>query len=57
MWIGGIGPTDQLNIVKSSSDGPTMIDQAAWINLPVGYNLVDHVNVSVPGMVEVALTR
>ncbi|GFF94128.1 cellobiose dehydrogenase [Aspergillus udagawae] len=40
----GIGPTDQLNIVKSSSDGPTMIDQSAWINLPVGMNLVDHVN-------------
>ncbi|KAF4249686.1 hypothetical protein CNMCM8057_007410 [Aspergillus fumigatus] len=40
----GIGPSDQLEIVKSSSDGPTMIDESAWINLPVGMNLVDHVN-------------
>jgi cellobiose dehydrogenase (acceptor) len=45
MQTGGIGPADQLDIVKSSSDGPTMIDKSAWINLPVGNNLVDHVNV------------
>jgi hypothetical protein len=45
--IGGIGPTDQLNVVKSSStDGATMISQDQWINLPVGYNLDDHVGVS-----------
>jgi cellobiose dehydrogenase (acceptor) len=43
---GGIGPTDQLNVVKSSStDGATMISQDQWINLPVGYNLDDHVGV------------
>lgn len=24
-----------------------MIDSASWINLPVGYNLVDHVNVRI----------
>ncbi|PHH55190.1 Cellobiose dehydrogenase [Ceratocystis fimbriata CBS 114723] len=40
----GIGPTDQLSIVKNSTDGPTMIDQAQWINLPVGHNLEDHTN-------------
>ncbi|KAK5663896.1 hypothetical protein OQA88_105 [Cercophora sp. LCS_1] len=40
----GIGPKDQLDIVKASSDGPTMIDEASWINLPVGYNLDDHLN-------------
>lgn len=45
--IGGIGPTDQLNVVKSSpNDGATMISQDQWINLPVGYNLDDHVGVS-----------
>jgi cellobiose dehydrogenase (acceptor) len=50
MQTGGIGPADQLDIVKSSSDGPTMIDKSAWINLPVGMNLVDHVNVRPPGV-------
>lgn len=42
---GGIGPTDQLNIVKNSTDGETMIKSDSWINLPVGYNLNDHVGV------------
>ncbi|QKX62083.1 uncharacterized protein TRUGW13939_09239, partial [Talaromyces rugulosus] len=40
----GIGPTDQLQIVQSSTDGPTMISNTSWIDLPVGYNLDDHVN-------------
>jgi len=43
---GGIGPKDQLDIVKSSSDGSTMISSDQWITLPVGYNLYDHVGVS-----------
>lgn len=43
--IGGIGPTDQLKVVQSSTDGPTMINETEWINLPVGYNLDDHLNV------------
>jgi hypothetical protein len=47
--IGGIGPTDQLQIVQSSPlDGATMINSTYWVNLPVGYNLLDHLNVSVP---------
>ncbi|KAK3368229.1 cellobiose dehydrogenase-like protein [Podospora didyma] len=41
----GIGPKDQLDIVKASTiDGPTMIGNDSWINLPVGYNLDDHLN-------------
>ncbi|KAI0161861.1 carbohydrate-binding module family 1 protein [Hypoxylon sp. FL1284] len=40
----GIGPEDQLDVVKSSTDGPTMISNSSWINLPVGYNLEDHTN-------------
>ncbi|KAI1815815.1 carbohydrate-binding module family 1 protein [Poronia punctata] len=40
----GIGPKDQLEVVKSSTDGPTMISNSSWIDLPVGYNLNDHVN-------------
>ena len=42
----GIGPTDQLNIVKASTDSTAMINATQWINLPVGYNLDDHLNVS-----------
>lgn len=45
----GIGPQDQLYVVGNSTiDGPTMIGQEHWINLPVGYNLEDHTNVSWP---------
>ncbi|ORY64787.1 fungal cellulose binding domain-containing protein [Pseudomassariella vexata] len=40
----GIGPADQLAVVKGSSDGPTMISNSSWITLPVGYNLEDHTN-------------
>lgn len=43
---GGIGPTDQLTVVQGSSDGATMIDESDWINLPVGYNLAEQMNVS-----------
>lgn len=47
LFRSGIGPTDQLNIVKNSTDGPTMISPDQWINLPVGYNLNDHVGTDV----------
>lgn len=41
----GIGPADQLEVVKASEkDGPTFISNSSWINLPVGYNLDDHLN-------------
>ncbi|KAK1147204.1 hypothetical protein N8T08_001943 [Aspergillus melleus] len=40
----GIGPTDQLEKVKNSTDGPTMIAESDWIKLPVGENLIDHTN-------------
>ncbi|KAH8200482.1 hypothetical protein TruAng_005375 [Truncatella angustata] len=43
----GIGPADQLAIVANSTDGPTMIAKNSWINLPVGSNLVDHLNTDV----------
>ncbi|ERS96200.1 hypothetical protein HMPREF1624_07109 [Sporothrix schenckii ATCC 58251] len=44
----GIGPADQLNIVKNSAeDGATMIGQDSWIDLPVGYNLNDHVGTDI----------
>lgn len=43
----GIGPTDQLNVVKNSADGANMIAQSSWLNLPVGQNLDDHTNTDV----------
>ncbi|KXX80350.1 Cellobiose dehydrogenase [Madurella mycetomatis] len=40
----GIGPLDQLEVVAASRDGPTFIQGSDWINTPVGYNLIDHLN-------------
>ena len=48
MFRSGIGPTDQLTIVKGSAlDSKTMINSTQWMNLPVGYNLDDHVNTDI----------
>lgn len=45
LFRSGIGPKDQLTIVKNSAaDGATMINETDWIDLPVGKNLNDHVN-------------
>lgn len=45
LFRSGIGPKDQLTVVKNSArDGKTFIPEAQWINLPVGQNLNDHVN-------------
>ena len=44
LFRSGIGPTDQLQIVNSSTDAPYMINSTYWLNLPVGYNLDDHLN-------------
>ncbi|KAK7980365.1 hypothetical protein PG990_003226 [Apiospora arundinis] len=39
----GIGPEDQLKVVAGSpTEGATFIDQAQWLQLPVGKNLKDH---------------
>ncbi|KAL1601962.1 hypothetical protein SLS59_005128 [Nothophoma quercina] len=48
LFRSGIGPKDQLNIVKGSAqDGKTFIPEAQWIDLPVGQNLNDHVNTDI----------
>lgn len=44
LFRSGIGPNDQVEVVKSSTDGATMIESSFWINIPVGYNLDDHIN-------------
>lgn len=41
---GGIGPEDQLQVVAGSKDGATFTAKSDWIKLPVGYNLIDHLN-------------
>ena len=43
---GGIGTKDQLDIVKRSSDGATMISSDQWINLPVGMNAQDNPSIN-----------
>lgn len=48
LFRSGIGPKDQLTIVKNSAaDGATFIKESSWINLPVGQNLNDHVNTEI----------
>lgn len=42
--VGGIGPADQLDVVASSKDGETFTTKEERINLPVGSNLIDHLN-------------
>jgi cellobiose dehydrogenase (acceptor) len=42
----GIGPRDQLEIVRNA-EGSKMISQDQWINLPVGYNLMDNINTDI----------
>ncbi|KAJ3122408.1 hypothetical protein HK098_002894 [Nowakowskiella sp. JEL0407] len=44
LWRSGIGSTDMLNVVAASSDAGKMVPSSQWINLPVGYNLMDHTN-------------
>lgn len=44
----GVGPADQLEIVAGSAlDGETFIGEEDWIELPVGENLMDHLNTDV----------
>lgn len=33
-------------MVQESSDADSMIDSSQWIDLPVGYNLAEQMNVS-----------
>jgi cellobiose dehydrogenase (acceptor) len=47
LYRSAIGPKDQLTVVKNSArDGKTFLPENQWIDLPVGKNLIDHVNVS-----------
>ena len=46
LFRSGIGPVDQLNIVQKAEPSK-MVKNAHWIELPVGYNLDDHVNTDI----------
>jgi cellobiose dehydrogenase (acceptor) len=46
LFRSGIGPQDQLEIVKKA-ETDKMVDEADWINLPVGENLDDHANTEI----------
>ncbi|KAI9047352.1 hypothetical protein LZ554_008799 [Drepanopeziza brunnea f. sp. 'monogermtubi'] len=41
LFNSGIGPSEQINIVKSSPTGVT-VPESDWINLPVGVDIKDH---------------
>lgn len=45
LFRSGIGPQDMLEVVNGSADGASMIGQDQWIDLPVGKNLLDNINV------------
>ncbi|KEQ77451.1 FAD/NAD(P)-binding domain-containing protein, partial [Aureobasidium namibiae CBS 147.97] len=42
----GIGPKDQLETVRNA-EGSKMINEDQWIDLPVGYNLMDNINTDI----------
>lgn len=42
LWNSGIGKSDALQIVQSGTTGVELPDEADWISLPVGHNLMDH---------------
>jgi cellobiose dehydrogenase (acceptor) len=46
LFRSGIGPQDQLEVVKEA-ETDKMVDEADWINLPVGENLDDHANTEI----------
>ncbi|KAF2710705.1 carbohydrate-binding module family 1 protein [Pleomassaria siparia CBS 279.74] len=46
LFRSGIGPTDQINTVKSGSTAITLPDESEWINSPVGF-VRDHTNLGV----------
>lgn len=46
LFRSGIGPSDQLTIVQKA-EPDDMIAKDQWIDLPVGYNLDDHVNTDI----------
>ncbi|KXT01440.1 hypothetical protein AC578_9541 [Pseudocercospora eumusae] len=46
LFRSGIGPQDQLEIVKSA-ESSSMIDSTQWINLPVGEGLNDHTSTDI----------
>ncbi|KAI9162735.1 Cellobiose dehydrogenase [Paramyrothecium foliicola] len=42
LFNSGIGPSEQINTVKSGTTGVTLPPESDWINLPVGVEVKDH---------------
>ncbi|KAL6416326.1 GMC oxidoreductase [Ilyonectria robusta] len=42
LFNSGIGPSEQIEIVKAGSTSVTLPDESQWINLPVGLDVKDH---------------
>ena len=55
LFRSGIGPSDQINIDKSSSPAITLPDESEWINSPVGF-VKDHTNLTVTFTVNNSMT-
>jgi len=48
LFRSGIGPSDQLKLVESNPDASKDLpDPSDYINLPVGYNVMDHPSINV----------
>lgn len=45
LWNSGIGYSDALKTVQGGSTGVVLPDEADWISLPVGHNLLDHAQI------------
>lgn len=45
LWNSGIGYSDALETVQGGSTGVVLPDEADWISLPVGHNLLDHAQI------------
>lgn len=55
LFNSGIGPSDQINIVKSGNTGVTLPPETDWINLPVGF-VRDHALIYVDFNVSAGMT-
>jgi cellobiose dehydrogenase (acceptor) len=55
LFRSGIGPSDQINMVKSGSTPITLPDESAWIDSPVGF-VKDHTNLGITFSVKGGMT-
>lgn len=56
LFNSGIGPSEQINIVKSGSTGVTLPPESDWLDLPVGLEVKDHSRYEISFNVTAGLT-